>query len=665
MKKLSGILLAGIIAAQSLLTGAISSSGVESYYTNTPTIDGEISRSTEYLYDGVTRTDYVLGTSSKYSNHGGNQVISTVEFDPRQDDLYLEVSGGGNYIHSRRTNTSTVSAYNSANAAAGKTALAATNGDLWLMVNNRIFTSGSNQNVTKGYIVPMGFSMYGGELVCTSDLSVGASWSFGVAADGTAMVGYLRPKIAATNQSSGNTITVDGINRIPENNCLVMYTDKGYQTNHSMNDAREVIIDCGYDYTVKPGATITGKVTAITEPGGTKYNCVSNRIILTARGDKLDLLAGYKVGDSVSVKVDITDDRGNTEKWYTVSDIVSGHFPHVIDGVAAEWPSSQAVNYPTSIIGVKEDGNVVMFTNYGRQISSYSEGLWISEMPQLLVEMGVRDAFMLDGGGSAAMVCETSSGGYALTGKPCDSGNAERSVVNSIILAVGPSKSGVGTTDIAINNKTAGDIVRNKQNVKTGVSGNVLSATATDFKNPSFYLDLLGGTKADSYKYMVIEGMPTEKNGGSFTLGLYPSSGRTLDPVMSSGGKLTFDCDGTWQRKVVDLSSIGNWTGRMNYIRMDLFDDSGIGAVGEGIDISRVRFFSSAASANAFANGTSSGETVKGDADGNGSLNISDVTLILKKIAGWSVTVKDQADYNLDGKVNLADVSLILKKIAG
>ncbi len=667
MKKLSSILLAGLILSQTLIMGAVSSSGVDAYYTDTPLIDGEISRTVDYLYDGVTRTDFVLGTSSKYSNHGGEQRFSTLEFDPAQDDLYLEVRGGS-YIHSQVKTSTAITNYNNANAAAGKRAIAGTNGDLWLMVNNRIFTSGTKQNVTAGYIVPMGFAMYGGELVCTQDLSVEGSWSFGVAEDGTALIGYLVPTIKATNQSTGNAITIDGINRIPEDGYLVMYTDKGYKTNHSMNDAYEVIIDCGYDYTVNAGETITGTVTAITKPGGTKYNCTANRIVLTARGDdKIALLSNYAIGDKVSIKVDIKDNVGNTEKWYTVKDCVSGHFPHVMNGVATYWDSGQNVNYPQTCVAIKKDGNVLILTSYGRQVSTYSEGIWISEMPQLLVEMGVEWAFMLDGGGSADMVCENASGGYELTGRTSDNKaqtlGGERSVVNNIILAVGPSRSGTGTTDITINSDTTKTIVRDKQNINASQSNGVLNLTASSFANPSFKFDLFGGTSADSYKYMVVEGRPTNTDGGNFTLGIYPTAGRTMVPTNKSSQKLTFSCNGTLQRKIVDMSSMTTWSGRMNYIQMKLFDDTGIGVLGQGIDLTDVRFFATAAEAQAYANGTTD-PSRNGDANGDGYVNLTDVSTILRNIAGWNVYVSSYADYDGNGKVNITDAALILRKIA-
>ncbi len=674
MKRLSRIILATLLTVQ--LSGVMPAAAVEAYYNSTPTVDGEISRTVSYIYDGVTRTDFVLDTTSKYSNYGGQQRFSTVEFDPSQDDLYLEVMGGGSYISSLRTTSNTIAAYNTANASSGKRALAGTNGDLWLMNNYDVRVAGKESsyvgdykkyeaNVTIGYSVPMNHTMYGGEIICTARMEQeepysGLGWTFGVSADGEALFGQITTAITATNISRGITTTVHGINRIPANNAVVMFTDKGFYKNHSLNDAREVVIDCDYDYTVASGSTVTGKVTAITEPGGKKYDVVANRIILTARGDQLDALAGYTVGDTVTIKTVMNDARGNTEKWQTVTDCVSGHFPHVINGTPSVYGSDQNANYPCTIIGKKANGNVVLLTSWGRQASTYSEGLRIREMPELLVEMGIVDAFMLDGGGSATMVAETVTGGYELTGKPCDSGNTERTVINSVILALGPSKSGAGSVDTSISADTADVLVREAENVTYSESGGSLTVTASDFKNPAFKLDLFGGASADSYKYMVIEAVPTQTDGGIFTLGLYPSAGYTLDPTVSDGQRLTFGCDGTVQRKLVELSSVPAWTGRMNYIRMELFDDTGIGAVGEGISISRVKFFTDRASASAFANAA----PVSGDANGDGALTLADVTLILKKLAGWSVNVSSHADYNGDGTLTLADAILALRAIA-
>ena len=56
--------------------------------------------------------------------------------------------------------------------------------------------------------------------------------------------------------------------------------------------------------------------------------------------------------------------------------------------------------------------------------------------------------------------------------------------------------------------------------------------------------------------------------------------------------------------------------------------------------------------------------TILGDADGDGYINLRDVSLILRHIAKWDVQcLESNADVTLDGSVNLADVSEILWQI--
>ncbi len=59
-------------------------------------------------------------------------------------------------------------------------------------------------------------------------------------------------------------------------------------------------------------------------------------------------------------------------------------------------------------------------------------------------------------------------------------------------------------------------------------------------------------------------------------------------------------------------------------------------------------------------------DVLKGDANSDGKVNLSDVSLILQYVAKWSVTPNVEAsDYDSNGAVNLADVTGVLKLIAG
>ena len=58
-------------------------------------------------------------------------------------------------------------------------------------------------------------------------------------------------------------------------------------------------------------------------------------------------------------------------------------------------------------------------------------------------------------------------------------------------------------------------------------------------------------------------------------------------------------------------------------------------------------------------------EFTYGDANGDDTVNLSDVTLMLQYIAKWDVSVNENAaDANADGSVNLSDVTLMLQYIA-
>lgn len=63
----------------------------------------------------------------------------------------------------------------------------------------------------------------------------------------------------------------------------------------------------------------------------------------------------------------------------------------------------------------------------------------------------------------------------------------------------------------------------------------------------------------------------------------------------------------------------------------------------------------------------SSALATAGDANGDGKINISDVSAVLKYIAKWDSIEVDSADADVtgDGKVNISDVSMLLKYIAG
>ncbi len=405
-------------------------------------LNGETSRTTKTLYNGVTRTSIKTSSSSKYET----QSFHIVEFDPTQADLHVDVTNEKTYANNTQTTLNTVKAFNTNNGQ-GKTAIAAINGDLWMTSTFSVAT----QTVT----LPRGFNVYNGEIITSAHMPQeepfqGEFWSFGMTNDSVPMIGCPELEISVKNNSKGSVIAADGLNRLPANNALVVYSDKGCLNNYAASDAYEVVIDVSSDYTVKHGASITGTVTGIySSSTSSNPTMQANRIILTARGNKTLLLNNYAVGNSVTLSFSVTERYGrNTAGWQNVYCAVGGHMPFVVDG--AKMPTGTTTNYPSTIVGIKNDGNVVFITDdYGTTGSR--SGLDFNDYWDFADDMDLNTAFILDGGGSTTMV-DKSSGSYAVVNNPTD--GSARSVVNSVILSAGPKKTNIGKYDLKFPDDT-------------------------------------------------------------------------------------------------------------------------------------------------------------------------------------------------------------------
>ena len=439
-KRITALLLTVLMLMPMMTAWSVSAAG-----TTASSLSGETSRSTKVLYPGVTSTNVKTSSSSKYDL----QSFNIVEFDLSQTDLYVDVTNERDYVSQSKSTLNTVTSFN-ANNGAGKTAIAAINGDLWTMTSahSRVEGKGTSYNgysdavVTKAMTLPRGYSVYNGEIVCSSQIEQetpyeGDFWSFGVSDGYVPMIGCPELDISITNNSKNVTVAGDGLNRLPANNALVVYSDKGSASTNSLADAYEVVIDVSYDYTVKHGATITGTVTGIYDSStSTNPTMQANRFILTARGDNhTKLLSSFKTGDTVTLGFSVYERYGrNSEGWQNATAAVGGHMPFVVDGV--KWETGTTTNYPSTIVGIKNDGNVVFIVNDGRQ-SSFSTGLDFNDYWDFADDMDLNTAFILDGGGSANLI-EASGSGYSVVNSPSD--GSTRSVVNSVILSAGPKR---------------------------------------------------------------------------------------------------------------------------------------------------------------------------------------------------------------------------------
>lgn len=531
-------------------------------------LDGETSREEREIYPGVEMTKYVLGSSSVYNI----QEFSTVEFDPKQDDLYFDVTCGGEWTNKLYKTSSTVDYFNETNGE-GKTAIAAVNGDAWLTSSSLDSESETGTVGTSGsrsVVVPRGFTMYGGEIICTSAMAQegsdgGASYSFGISADGEALIGNVFCNVQIRNRSSGYKVAADGINRLPADNALVMYTDRGTASAYTAADAYEVVIDCDYDYIVRQGAFVNGTVASVVKPGEEKLPMEKNRIILTARGDRIGLLEDFKAGDEVSFFVGLVDSKGNADKWLTVTDCVGCHTP-IAAGDSSEG-LTDAARYPVSLLGVRSNGKVVMLTSYGHQGSAgYSYGFRLNQLDELCGELGIQSAVLLSTGSGAAMVTVSDSG-YELTGRPSakhsdGSYGNEGGVINTVVLSFGESRIGAHTREFDFNTTAKPNQIESANSANAKLAGYSMALLADGRTDPNIQFSNMGAD-ASKYNYLTITARTTGEIPQNFKLGIFVEVGDTYSSVNTAYKQVKFDSTGDWQTLVIELSDIDAWYGRI------------------------------------------------------------------------------------------------------
>lgn len=404
------------------------------------------------IYKGVKLTTFELPEDSKY----GLNKVNIVEFNPNQSDLYIDVTNMAEYSNQLKSVMKTVEDFN-ANNNKGKTAIAAVNGDLWMVGYAHARVEGSKTEyggykdavVTKVLTVPRGFNMYDGEIITSSHMQQetpfeGEFQSFGFTADNKPYLGQPKVTVKVTNITQNiENKKIDGINRLPANNAVVMYTDKGALSNYSLANAYEIVIDCDYDYVVKHDAKIKGKITAICKEGDENPSMQANRIILTARGKSaIGRISDFKIGDEIEISVSVTDAYKNNEVWQ--NDIVNAVGGHMVFAHNGKYISiGDATKYPTTIIAETNSGNVMLIQNDGRQ-PGYSAGIKISDYEKMARELDLKNAFIVDGGGSSTLVALSESG-YKLVNRPSDKDSngdygKPRTVVNSIIVSYGADR---------------------------------------------------------------------------------------------------------------------------------------------------------------------------------------------------------------------------------
>ena len=635
-------LLAAMLVSSSLALGAFASAG------EAPPVTGEIASAREswVLADGVVRTHIVTPPESICKQ----QDINVVEIDLSKRAIHFDVSYPNDNAAKLETTNDAITRFAAEHDEL--TPVIAFNADMWMVdyAQARILGGGvtymgySDPVVKKQFPISRSFNIVDGEVYTSETIPQetpfsGVSMSFGVTDDYVPVMG--NPSLDISISSEHGTICADGLNRLPANDALIMYSDRvmGQVTDFALDDAYEIVVECGEDYTPAHGASIAGTVAAIYGPTdeANPGPLTNTQFVLTARGERVDDLRPFAVGDTLTVDMTIVDLLGDNARWRRVTNCVGGNFALAVNGNPTTPLPLLNATYPATIIGSDANGKLMFVTIDGRQ-PGYSDGLEMYGSDQLMRDLGFYNALLLDGGGSTSIVVADPEGGYTTVNRPSD--GQDRAVNDSVIISLGPERAAQGEVDIELGSGYDTDPIELRFGTRSAVQSLIgdaneaqvrfsngelkLTASNLSLNDPFVYVrysNIRTKLSADEYKVAaLVYRIPQSASRSGYTSEMFfntngqgATAGQSVNTRVRRSGRYEF--------ALFNASSLTGWKGTITSLRLDFFTDASEGdemyvaAVVLGRSESEAR-----SKAKAIADGLNAPETttVKFDMNGHG-----------------------------------------------
>lgn len=352
--------------------------------------------SRDNIYHGLDYTSLVCFDAS-----GRKQSAYILEYDPSRGGL--PIISYGSTVYGRDRLSSMVDAA----LTDGQQVLGAINGDFYSMQTG----------------VPLGVMISEGRLVSTDD----AKKAVGFTKDNKVIIGS--PDIHLTlRKPDGSEIEIDQLNKYPTIWGTYLLTDDFASTTLSSFEAREIVIDL-----MGGQITASGNIKCVIKDivdGESNAPIPEGCAVLTIPETFEDypLYDGLQTGDTVELITTCADG------WNNVATAIGGGDMILENGIMPEGIIDEAhekTANPRTAVGVKADGTVVFFANEGRLESG--KGLTLSELSDVMRELGCVTALNLDGGGSTAVMVKNSwRDDCAYVSVPSD--GSYRPVANGILL---------------------------------------------------------------------------------------------------------------------------------------------------------------------------------------------------------------------------------------
>lgn len=346
----------------------------------------------------------------------GPWAVHLVEVDPRACGIAFRAVKGGDRLIGREPTSGM--ARRSAQAL-GRPVLAAINAD---------FFSFDPPGVPEGPQVTAGEVLkgQGGHREAVEDRRLQRQPVFGIAEDGRAFIGDVTLR-GTLRTSGGVEAEVERVNTRPQRG-LTLYTRFGYDT----TPADTGVVEVSVRRIVAADRPITRAVVVAVDTSAAGVSPPTDGVVVAGRGSAAGFLqARLAPGDTVAWHLGFEGAPG------AVRELVGG-FPHLLRGgesVLEGTPGLRApfadVRHPRAAVALRPDGTVLLLAVDGRQ-PAYSAGMTLSELRDLLRELGAIDALNLDGGGSTTLVLRG-----VVVNRPSDQ-TGERPVANALLVLGSP-----------------------------------------------------------------------------------------------------------------------------------------------------------------------------------------------------------------------------------
>jgi len=232
---------------------------------------------------------------------------------------------------------------------------------------------------------------------------------FGLFQGRTALLG--NPGFSGKVETDFGEFLLDGVNQKGAPGKVLVYTPEFGATTHTKGEGIEM--------------AITNERVVALQEGDTPIP--AEGFVVGIRGTPSDAMSRVKFWDKVVY------DWGLTPPWDT-SDFALGGGPRLVRNgeVHVNWKEERfsrafaTTRAPRTAVGVLDSGAIVLLVADGRD-PKHNVGLGLSELAQVMIDLGCKDALNLDGGGSTTMWLEGK-----VVNRPSD--GRERAISSALVL---------------------------------------------------------------------------------------------------------------------------------------------------------------------------------------------------------------------------------------